>query len=64
MQQLLEEEEEVVSSELADWDERFSLRTMTRTRLLEMAKEQGIQGVSRLRKAELVALLEAKQRGK
>ena len=47
---------------LGDWDVRFSRRSATVKQLREECKEQGIEGYSRLRKAELVELLEAVDR--
>jgi hypothetical protein len=50
---------ELLSGELEEWDGRFRLRTMTRTELLELARQRGMTRYSKLNKPELVERLEA-----
>jgi len=46
-------------SAASQWDRRMALRLMTVRALREMARERGVPGRSKMRKAELVAALEA-----
>lgn len=43
---------------LASWDKQFALRRMTVPDLRLLAKQQGITNISKMRKKELISVLE------
>ena len=57
-QQALDQESQILSSELEDWDVRFRLRTMTKPQLLNIARQRGLKRFSKLTKPQLIARLE------
>ena len=54
----LELERRFQSSEIEAWDRRFEVRTATREQLLAIARERGMRGYSKLRRAELLEAVE------
>ena len=54
----LELERRYQSSEIEAWDRRFEVRTATREQLLAIARERGMRGYSKLRRAELLEAVE------
>jgi len=57
-QQALEQELEILSGELEDWDVRFRLRTLTKPQLLDVARRRGLKRFSKLTKPQLIARIE------
>lgn len=57
-QSRLEREAASAADEKAAWDARFELRTMTKDGLLNIARERGMRGYSKLRRAELLEAVE------
>ncbi|KAK3276766.1 hypothetical protein CYMTET_15186 [Cymbomonas tetramitiformis] len=56
--QVLREEAKQDLAELEAWDRRFALRCVKRPELLQIAKESGLRRYSRLRKAQLIEMIE------
>jgi len=54
----LELEGRYQSSEMEAWDARFEVRTATREQLMAIARERGMRGYSKLRRAELLEAVE------
>ena len=54
----LEAEAELQASEREKWDARFEVRSATIDGLKEIARERGLRGYSKLRRAELLKLVE------
>ena len=54
----LELERRFQSSEIEAWDRRFEVRTATREQLMAIARERGMRGYSKLRRAELLEAVE------
>ena len=54
----LELERRYQSSEIEAWDRRFVVRTATTEQLLAIARERGMRGYSKLRRAELLEAVE------
>ena len=54
----LELEGRYQSSEMEEWDARFEVRTATREQLMAIARERGMRGYSKLRRAELLEAVE------
>ena len=57
-EEALKRESEFLTDELEAWDDRFRLRTMTRSELLSLAKKRGLRRYSKLTKPDLILLLE------
>jgi hypothetical protein len=55
----LRRESLAIGAEISDWDQRFEVRTMTRERLMDIARERGLKGYSKLRRPELLRRVEA-----
>ena len=54
----LERERALAEEEIAEWDAKFELRTMTRDQLVEIARENNMRGYSKLRRGELLEMVE------
>ena len=54
----LELERRFQSSEIEAWDRKFEVRTATREQLVAIARERGMRGYSKLRRAELLEAVE------
>ena len=54
----LELEGRYQSTEMEAWDARFEVRTATREQLMAIARERGMRGYSKLRRAELLEAVE------
>jgi hypothetical protein len=54
----LAREASFAADEVAAWDARFEVRTMTRDALLEVARARGMRGYSKLRRGELLIAVE------
>jgi hypothetical protein len=54
----LERERALAEEEISEWDAKFELRTMTRDQLVEIARENNMRGYSKLRRGELLEMVE------
>jgi hypothetical protein len=59
MVSIAQREQEELEVELKEWDQQMGLRRMTVKELRVIARERSVAGRSKMRKAELIAAIEA-----